>query len=183
MTQYAYFNSAVAAPSPVIGWFDTEFAAFPNLPPASDLLTVTPTQWAARMANPSGWAVSNGALVAYTPPPPVLTLAQQATAALGAGLTITSTNMPSLNGTYACDDAAQARINRVYALIQRVGGAAFPASMTSLPWPDKSGALHTFTSVAEFLAFETAIGDYVLALDMIQATNSGTLPSSTANIA
>jgi len=181
MTQYAQFNPSLS-PAPVTGWYDTAEFSYPNLPAPTDLLAVTAAQWAARTANPSGWAVSGGALVSYTPPVVAPTLAQQAAMALAAGLTITSTGTPALNGTYACDDAAQARINRVYALIQRGGGAVFPAGLTSLPWPDKSGALHTFTSVAEFLAFETAVGNYVLALDMIQAANSGTLPSSTVNI-
>ena len=147
-------------------------------PPATGWTAISATLYA-EIVPGSTW---DGTAVHAPPPPPAPTLAQQAAMALGAGLTITSTSAPALNGIYACDDAAQARINRVYALIQRAGGAAFPAALTSLPWPDKSGAMHTFASVAEFLAFETAVGDYVLVLDMIQATNSGTLPSSTVNI-
>lgn len=128
-----------------------------------------------------GWSYSGGVFSAPAPPAPP-TLAQQAAAAIAAGCAIVSTATPVLSGTYACDDAAQGRINRVYSLIQRAGGNAFPAGMTMLPWPDVSGAIHTFSSVAEFLAFETAVGGYVLALDMIIATGSGTLPTQPVTI-
>ena len=76
MPKYAQYNPSLAAPSPVIGWYDTDNYAYPNLPGASDLLEITNTQWQARLSNPSGWAVSNGVLIAYTPPAPVVTLAQ-----------------------------------------------------------------------------------------------------------
>lgn len=77
MTQYAAFDSTQSDPKPVIGWYDTGFATYPNLPVAANLLEMTPAQWAARMTG--SWAVSSGALVAYTPPaPPPPTLAQQA---------------------------------------------------------------------------------------------------------
>ena len=66
MTQYAYFNSATAAPSPVLGWYDTVEFTYANLPVSGDLLEVTAGQWAARMSGL--WAVSSGTLVAYTPP-------------------------------------------------------------------------------------------------------------------
>jgi hypothetical protein len=82
MTQYAYFDSTVAAPSPVLGWYDTDEFAYPNLPTAANLCVVPVAQWDARLSNPSGWAVSNGAIVAYTPLPPAIPLATQARAAL-----------------------------------------------------------------------------------------------------
>lgn len=69
MTQYAYFNSNIAAPSPVIGWFDTGALTYPNLPIAADLLVMTQAQWNARLTG--RWAVADGALVAYTPPAPI----------------------------------------------------------------------------------------------------------------
>ena len=67
MPQYAQFNPDVAAPSPVIGWYDTDEFTYQNMPAASDLLLLTSSEWAERISNPSGWAVSNGALVAYAP--------------------------------------------------------------------------------------------------------------------
>ena len=70
MAKYAYFNSAVAAPSPVIGWYDTDDFTYASMPTTNDLLEVDETQWDARLTDPSGWAVSAGALVAYVAPAP-----------------------------------------------------------------------------------------------------------------
>jgi hypothetical protein len=148
------------------------------MPAASDLLELTPAQWAARMTGQ--WAVSNGALVPYTPPAPVLTLAQQAAAALYAGITITSTGTPALNGVYSCDKQAQSNIQAVQIYIQANG--KFPGSSGTYPWLDKSGAPHVFPSVAEFTAFATAIADYVADCQMIVYTGAGTLPAPTATI-
>lgn len=180
MTQYAYFDSSVASPSPVIGWYDTGVFTYPTLPVASDLLEVTPTQWAARITNPSGWAVSNGSLVAYTPPAPVLTLAQQAAAAINVGLAITSSGTSALDGIYACDDSRQAKINRVAAFIALNG--KFPANLTEMPWPDMSGAIHLFPTTATFQAFASAVASYVVELDAVIMGVSTTLPSASATI-
>ncbi|WP_428485937.1 hypothetical protein [Rhodopila sp.] len=133
-----------------------------------------------------GWSASetNGTW-SFTapPPPPAPTLAEQAITAMSAGLTISSAGTPALDGTYACDDTAQANLNSMYNLIQRAGGNAFPGGLSALPWPLLSGAVVTFTSVSAFLAVETAIGDYVLTLDLVVTTNAGTLPPATASIA
>ncbi len=179
MPQYAYFDSTVAAPSPVIGWYDTESLTYPTLPIAADLLALTAEQWAERMTGQ--WAVSNGALVAYTPPAPVLTLAQQAQAALAAGLTVTSTGTPALDGLYSVDAAAQQNIQAVQIYIQANG--KFPGSTGTYAWLDKSGAAHVFPSVTEFTAFATAVADYVADLQMIIYTGTGTLPAATKAIA
>lgn len=61
MTQYAQYNPAVASPSPVVGWYDTEMLHYPNLPKAG-LIEVTSAQWQQHFADPSGWVVNNGAL-------------------------------------------------------------------------------------------------------------------------
>ena len=124
------------------------------------------------------WGVAGGALVAVTPPTP--TLAQQAQAAISAGFAVTSTSTPALNGTYACDDAHQARINRVQGFIAANG--KFPNGLTSLPWPDITGAVHEFSSTAEFTAFASAVADYVMALDAVIMGISTTLPPAKATI-
>ncbi|MHB1305288.1 MAG: DUF4376 domain-containing protein [Acidiphilium sp.] len=123
-----------------------------------------------------GWSYANGAFSAPPAPPPP-TLAQQATAALSAGLAITSTNTPALDGTYSCDDAAQARINRVAVYVQMNG--KFPGGTSTIAWLDATGAQHVF-SVAQFQAFATAVGDYVAALDDVILGLSTTLPSAAA---
>ena len=131
-----------------------------------------------------GWTYTNGVFASNQPAPPAPTLAQQAAAALNAGLNITSNGTPAINGTYACDNAAQAKLNRVYGLIQRAGGNALPGGLSTLPWLLADGKTAVeFTSVAPFLAVEQAIGDYVLALDLIIATGAGMLPAAMVNIA
>lgn len=67
MPKYAHFDSTVAAPSPVIGWFDSDTFKYTCLPAVADLLEISDAQWAARLADPNGWAVNAGVLVAYTP--------------------------------------------------------------------------------------------------------------------
>lgn len=180
MPQYASFNPSVAAPSPVTGWYDTTAFTYAKLPPAANLLEVTAAQWAARLANPSGWAVSAGALVPYTPPVPTPTLAQQAQAAILAGVQITSTGTPALSGTYACDPAAQAKImaTSLFAVVN----SKFPGGGATMAWADRSGAVHTFPTIAEFQAFATAVGDYVAALDAVILGQSTTLPSQPVTI-
>jgi hypothetical protein len=67
MTQYAYFDSTQPAPQPVLGWYDT--VAYPGvaLPPAQDLLLLTPQQWnVSRTGN--YWSVDAGQLVQFFAP-------------------------------------------------------------------------------------------------------------------
>lgn len=179
MTQYAAFNSSIPSPSPITGWYDTEFATYPNLPPASDLLEVTPAQWAARLENPSGWAVSNGALVAYTAPVPSPTLAQQAAAALSAGLAITSTGTPALDATYPCDANAQAQISAE--VISLMLNGTFADGTTSIDWVDINRTGRTMT-VVQFKAVATAIGAYVSGLTKCINGQATALPSDSATI-
>ena len=70
MPKFATFVSATD-PAPVLGWYDTDALTYDNLPAASNLLELTDAEWDARLANPAGWAVSGGKLVAHVPPAPV----------------------------------------------------------------------------------------------------------------
>ncbi len=88
---------------------------------------------------------------------------------------LTSTGTPALNGTYAVDPASQMKIMATSQSISVNG--KFYGGTTAYPWLDASGATHTFPSVAEFQAFASAVAGYVAALDLIIATNSGTLPT------
>jgi hypothetical protein len=67
MTRYAQFDPTVSSPSPVVGWYDTDEFDYPKLPAAKGLLQLTDEQWLARVENPSGWAVSDGELIPFTP--------------------------------------------------------------------------------------------------------------------
>ncbi len=128
---------------------------------------------------PSQWTISDGAIIAFVPTA-LQQLQSQAIAALDGGLTITSTSTPALNGTYACDDAHQARINRIQGFI--AANSKFPNSLAALPWPDISGTVHEFPSTAEFTAFASAVADYVMALDAVIMGISTTLPPAQATI-
>jgi hypothetical protein len=183
MTQYAQYNPNVAGPSPVTGWYDTELFGYPNLPPASDLLEVTAAQWAARLSNPPGWAVSNGALVAYTPPPPVPTLAQQAAALIAGGITITSTGTAALNGVYNVqsgvpfgqeDIATEAQFISTY-------GEFTNGATTNLQWPLLNGTFVAFPTTAAFLAFAKAAAQFIAAVKLAVGQGAA-LPAATATI-
>lgn len=180
--QYAYFDSAVAAPSPVLGWYDTELSAAP-LPPSADLLVLTSAQWDERMS--ATWAVSAGSLVAYTSPPPLpATLAQQADALLargGGGLTITSTGTPAINGTYPIDDATFGDMAEEAQYIAAFG--AFTEGLSALPWLTAAGPV-SIPTTATFLSLVRAIGDYRAALKRIASGTSAatSLPADAVTI-
>ena len=104
---------------------------------------------------------------ATTPSGPCLTAAAAVAAALTARPTtvlIASTGTPSLNAAYSINQSAQANIQAI-AIYITVNGK-FPLSLTAMPWYDASGAVHVFPNTATFLAFATAIGDYVTALQL-----------------
>lgn len=58
----ALFDKTVPAPSPVIGWFDTDVFTYPNLPENDTLLELTEEEWEKRLDG--HWAVDDGKLVA-----------------------------------------------------------------------------------------------------------------------
>ena len=178
MPKYACFDSAAPAPSPVLGWYDTDRVRYAKLPAAVDLLVLTYEQWLNRLGNPSGWAVSNGALVAHTPTVATATLAQQARAALAAGVTVTSVSTPALDGTYACDPSAQHKIAAV-SLFITVNGR-FPGGAATLAWPDATGTARVFPTTALFQAFATAVADHVAALDAVALGVTTVLPGAPA---
>jgi hypothetical protein len=131
-----------------------------------------------------GWTATETAGVwTFTAPagPAPPTLAEQAVAAIDAGLAVTSTSTPALNGTYGVDPTAQGRIASVSTYILVNG--RFPGGVTAYPWLDVTGAAHVFPTTAAFQAFATALADYVAALDMIAATGSGSLPVAAVTIA
>lgn len=183
VVQYAYFDHTVPDPKPVLGWYDTAVTQASALPAADDLLPLTPAQWTQHMADLrlSSFTIQAGALVYAVVPPPAPTLAQQAQAALLAGVSVTSTSTPALNGTYNIDVPAQAKIAATSAYILRNG--TFYKGQATLPWVDASGTPHVFPSTTIFEDFATKIGDYVYELDMIIASGAGTLPSPSVIIA
>ena len=182
MPKYAQFDRSLAAPSPVIGWYNTDARAYPNLPPMTDLVEVPADIWGAHYANTNGYAVSAGVLVPYTPPPPVLTLAQQAANAAVGGLTITLSGTMTLAATLFPTDASTQKAIESMNAMARAG--VLPLGSTTYPMIDASGTWHHFTA-AQYQAVAGAIAAYVAACDLIAAGNpmgSKTLPSSTISL-
>ena len=168
MSKFALFNPAID-PAPVLGWYDTDALTYDNLPAASDLLELTDAEWDARLADPNGWAVSGGKLVAYSHPAPVPTLAQQAQDAIQAGLTITLSGSLTLAATrFPTDASTQSKLNAIATVLATTG--AFPDGSTSYPMKDSADSWHVFT-VAQYKAVAGAIASYVAALYLIADGN------------
>lgn len=121
--------------------------------------------------------VAAGNVVAPAPSP---TISQQAGAQLAAGVTITSTSTPELDGTYSCDASATSQIQAE--IVSLLLNGTFTNGTAAMTWYDKAGAPHSF-SVAEFKAFATSVAAYVGTLAAIAASNARTLPSSVVTIA
>lgn len=183
MTMYAAFDTTVSGPSPVLGWYDTNVAYNPPVD-YTKMLAVTDAQIAARGLMSNRWAVSGGALVPYNPTPTPLTLPQQASNALYAGVEITSTSTPALNGLYPVDAATQSHLQAEMISLLVSGGTAFADGSTSVVWPDMASPKvnHTFTA-AEFKLFATAIYAYVAALYKVVNGSSTTIPPASVTIA
>ena len=173
MTQQILYSTATGE---IIQWQDTAAFNYAPAPSGASVMPVTPAQWAVQ----TGVYVSGGEIVTGTPPIPAPTLAQQAAALIAAGLTVTSTGTPALNGVYACDATAQHNLQAVQTYI--LTNAKFPGSTGTYPWLDTSGAAHIFPSTTEFEAFASRVADFVADCTLIMLTNSGTLPAATANI-
>jgi hypothetical protein len=117
-------------------------------------------------------------------PPAVIgspTLPQQAAELLSAGLTITSTSTPAIDGTYPATPNAVSYVQAE--MLSILANGTFADGATTLQWADATGALHTFPSVAVFKLFATAIGTFVAAATKVQIGASTILPPSSVTIA
>jgi hypothetical protein len=132
--------------------------------------------WAALIAG------TYGSITPYVAP--IMTPRQQAAAAIAAGIVVTSNATPDLDGTYPVDPATQVKLNSAITYLM-MNNAFPPASATTLPWYDSAGNLHTFTSLATFKAFATALADFVAHIDIYTSSNgaSGSIPSNAITIA
>ncbi len=118
------------------------------------------------------------------PTPPPLTPAQIAQnagmAALAAGIDITSTSAPEINGTYSLTSNTLLMVTGAisYCLLKN----QFPGGASTLTFFDAAGTPHVFSSIAEFEAFAEAIASYVNQIqDYINSGGtSGALPTSNA---
>ena len=168
----------VVASGEILQWQDTAAFNFPANPAGTATLPVTAAEWATldTAQHVAAGALAAGAVI------PALTLAQQAQAAFGAGLAITSTGTPALSATYPVDATTQAHISAEMIALLNSSGTAFADNSASVVWPDIEGLDHTFT-IAEFKPFALAIGAYVAALFKVLNGTLAAMPAATATIA
>jgi len=164
----------------IMQWQDTAAFNYPAPPSGTSELVVTSDQWAARAA--PFW-VDNGVLTSGSVPAPAATLAQQAQAAMGVGIAITSTGTPALSATYPTSGPIWEDLKDEAMFIASF--AEFSSGTSSLTFVLPSGPSITFTATSQLQAVVKAIGMYISALKTIIALNpgSGSLPAASATIA
>ena len=129
-----------------------------------------PGTWAAvpsGIAAAQGWtATESGGVWSFAAPVVAApTLAQQAAAAIGAGVTLALSGTVTLAATlFPTDPATQAKLAAVVTTVTASG--AFPGGASSYPMKDASGAWHSFTT-AQYVKVAGAIAAYVAALDLM----------------
>lgn len=168
MTQQVLYATANGA---ILQWQDTAAFGYPANPAGTAVLAVTPSEWAAQT---SAWYVLAGVLTAGAAPAPALTLAQQAQAAMAAGLTVTLSGTLTLAATvFPTDPTTQTKIDGVMTTVNTTG--AFAGGATTFPMRDAANVWHPFT-VAQYKAVALAIDEFATTLDLIIDGN----PSVTA---
>jgi hypothetical protein len=96
--------------------------------------------------------------------PATPTPTSEAASALAAGLTITSSSTPAVNGVYAVDSNAQSRFTQVMSYVSSFG--VFPKSAATLPWLLADGTtVVAIPSIAVFKAIAQAVADYAYSVD------------------
>jgi hypothetical protein len=142
-------------------------------PPGYAVIEDTDAAWVAYLAAQSAKAAIAAAQTAYNN-------------LIAAGLTVTSTGTPAVDGTYACDDAQQDIVTRIQAYITK--NNAFPGGLSAvqLRKADGSGYIAIGT-VALFQAVGSAIADFVAKADeaelAVLAGGSWVAPSNAVTIA
>jgi len=99
---------------------------------------------------------------------------------LETGLAVTSTATPALNGTYLCQHLALEAMQAEMDSLTRNSGV-FVDGATTVSWPDKTNASHSFT-VAQFGTLINAINQFVVACFQYEAGITTTPPTGTATI-
>jgi len=98
---------------------------------------------------------------------------------LAAGLSVTSTATPALNGVYGTESATLDALHGE-ALSLALNSNVFVDGSTTVNWPDKSGAGHSF-SEAQFKTLVNAIDLFVVQCLQYAAGIAGA-PATTATI-
>ncbi|WP_233831769.1 hypothetical protein [Paraburkholderia sp. ZP32-5] len=167
-------------PGPIVAFYDDIDSPVPE---GVTAIEITNDQWQICLANP-GWTIADGELVAPTPPTAEqlasAALIHLAYAALNAGLAVSSTGTPALNGTYAVDSLSQADVIAIETSLN--AGKGFPGGASTFSYPDANGALHSFNE-ANFTDFAQTVRDYVYGCRAVIAGQSSVLPPTSVTIA
>ena len=110
-----------------------------------------------------------GAIGAYVEVQP--TPYQLYKAAIASGLAVTSASTPALNATYGVADADTANIGAEAQFISTY--QEFTNGLTTFPWADATGIVHTFPSTTVFMQFSKAAAQYVSACKQVFIAQSG----------
>ena len=125
----------------------------------------------------------NGQSFSRPPAPPAPTLAQQALAAINAGLTITLSGSLMLAATvFPTDLVTTGKIGAVITTLNTT--KAFPGGATTYPMKDAAGVWHTFTA-AQYTTVAAAIAAYAAANDLIadgNPLNATALPAASVSL-
>ncbi len=139
-----------------------------------DVTTVSP-------APEVGWSYAGGTFTA-PPAPPAPTLAQQAAAAVSAGLTLTLSGTLTLPATlFPTDATTQGKLADMSAMAAR---GVLPLGATAYPMKDSAGLWHQFNA-AQYQAVAGAIAAYAAALILIADGNPlgvTALPSASVSL-
>lgn len=108
-------------------------------------------------------------------------LAQQAAAAIAAGVAVTFGTSTGLNGTYPITGPGWSDLKDEAQFIATFGGFSNGAGTLGIVLP--GGAAVTFTAPAQLSAVVKALGMQLTALKTIAATNAGTLPGASVTVA
>jgi hypothetical protein len=179
MPKYAAFENTGKI-NQVTGYYDTDLFDYgSNLP--GTRLELTEDEWQQRMAG--FWAVqlvdNVWQFVPFTPPPPELTLSQQAADALARGVKVVSKSDPNIEGVYPMTPETRADVTAE--MLSLSLNQTFTNGDTTIGIGDVDNNLHMFTATI-FPAFATAYGKYVSVLRQIQISNQGTLPDQPITI-
>lgn len=129
-----------------------------------------------------GWTYANDTFTAPAVVPLVLSPTQTAQNAIAAGLTVTSTSTPVLNGTYALNPTSLADLNGLVTGVMIAG--TFPNDAATYDYHDASLVAHTFPSLTEFKAFATAVLNFVSSVTQYAKSGGalGSIPSNQVTI-
>jgi hypothetical protein len=115
---------------------------------------------------------------------PILTPQQQYSAAISAGVVVTSVSTPALNGTYGVSTNDQSNISSEALFIASF--QEFSTGVDTMGWADSSGVVHTFPDTTTFMAFAKATAQYVSAckqtLIVLTSGGTATFPSNVISI-